>query len=412
VATLLSGGPSQAQILGPATPSLPALDAPLRGAVSGLDRGLGEASRALDPQRLLDLRLDRIARLVRANRRVLDLDEAGEAVVRGQVLAVSPSPQALELARAAGFSVAETAAPDSLVPLVTLTAPPGVDTREAVRTLRAVDPLGTYDFNHLYAESASERDGRAPAAALPSNAEDGPLRIGLVDTGIDANHPAFRGVRIEQRPFAAGGLVPAPHGTAVASLALGRAPPSGISLLVADVYGRGPTGGAAVAVLQGLSWLAVQGAPVINISLVGPPNAALAAAVSALRKRGVLVVAPVGNDGPAAPPRYPASYPEVVAVTAVDARGKVLLEAGRARHLDFAAPGAGITAAKPGRGYATMRGTSFASPIVAARLARLAPVPTPEAATEAIERLGRAAKPGPDYGRGLVSAELRLASKP
>ena len=85
---------------------------------------------------------------------------------------------------------------------------------------------------------------------------------------------------------------------------------------------------------------------VINISLVGPPNLTLEAAVRSLVGRGVLIVAPTGNDGPAAPPLYPASYPGVVAVTGVDRRGKVLLEAGRAGHVDFAAPGADLEAAR------------------------------------------------------------------
>ena len=65
-----------------------------------------------------------------------------------------------------------------------------------------------------------------------------------------------------------------------------------------------------------------------------------------------MVVAAVGNDGPAAPPQYPACYDGVIAVTGVDANGKALLEAGRARHLDFAAPGADLAAALPGKGYA------------------------------------------------------------
>src|SRR3546814_14600039 len=64
------------------------------------------------------------------------------------------------------------------------------------------------------------------------------------------------------------------------------------------------------------------------------------------RERGVSVVAAVGNDGPAAPPAYPASYAGVIAVTGIDGRGRVLPEAGRARHVDFAAPGADMNAAR------------------------------------------------------------------
>ena len=58
------------------------------------------------------------------------------------------------------------------------------------------------------------------------------------------------------------------------------------------------------------------GSKVVTISLVGPRNAVLERAIGAAQRKGVVVVAAVGNDGPAAPPAYPASYDGVVAVTA------------------------------------------------------------------------------------------------
>jgi subtilisin family serine protease len=138
---------------------------------------------------------------------------------------------------------------------------------------------------------------------------------------------------------------------------------------------------------------------VINISLVGPQNRTVERAVQALRARGIEIVAAVGNDGPAAPPQYPASYPGVVAVTGVDARGRALPEAGKAGHLDFAAPGAEMAAALPGQGYAKVRGTSFAAPLAAARLA-FAGSP---------QRLAGEARPGKGrVGRGIVCGTCRV----
>ena len=137
----------------------------------------------------------------------------------------------------------------------------------------------------------------------------------------------------------------------------------------------------------------------INISLVGPQNRVVQRAVQALRARGIEIVAAVGNDGPAAPPQYPASYPGVVAVTGVDARGRALPEAGKAGHLDFAAPGADMAAALPGQGYAKVRGTSFAAPLAAARLA-FAGSP---------QRLAGEARPGKGrVGRGIVCGTCRV----
>ncbi len=140
----------------------------------------------------------------------------------------------------------------------------------------------------------------------------------------------------------------------------------------------------------------------INVSLVGPSNRAIERAVMALRSRGIVIVAAVGNDGPAAPPQYPAGYDGVIAVTGVDAKCKALIEAGRARRVDFAAPGAELAAALPGRGYASVRGTSFAAPLAAARFA----------ATGSLARLAAEARPGKGkVGRGIVCGDCRIAPR-
>jgi subtilisin family serine protease len=105
----------------------------------------------------------------------------------------------------------------------------------------------------------------------------------------------------------------------------------------------------------------------------------------------------------------------VVAVTAVDARDKVLLEACGGEHVLFAAPGADMVAAGVGGGYVAVRGTSYAAPLVAGLIARAlgsadAPVPQAvlaklEAAAEDRGRAGRDAR----YGFGIVARELRVA---
>src|SRR6185437_8418941 len=152
-----------------------------------------------------------------------------------------------------------------------------------------------------------------------------------------------------------------------------------------------PTGGAVDTIAEAFDWLARDRVPVINVSLVGPPNALLATIVRSLVARGYLIVAAVGNDGPAAPPLYPAAYPGVVGVTGVDARGQVLIEAERGAQVRFAAPGADMSAALPPRGFAEVRGTSFAAPIVAGLLASSMAAPEPAAAARALESLERRA---------------------
>jgi subtilisin family serine protease len=150
---------------------------------------------------------------------------------------------------------------------------------------------------------------------------------------------------------------------------------------------------------------------VISISLVGPRNPVLERAVTAARARQVVVVAAVGNDGPAAPPSYPASYAGVIAVTGVDKRNRPLIEAGRALHLDYAAPGAVLSALNAAGKQVAVRGTSYAAPLVAARAAAALQRGTVAARLSAAldgEARPLARKlPDPRSGRGLLCESCR-----
>lgn len=419
-AAALVASPAFAQLVGGGLPGLPGAGLP--GAlpdVPRVGRDLpGLADRALSPavqtatSTLTAVRRLAAQRLLGDHRDVLEPDDHGQPVVRGEVLAVGIDPAAVERLRQAGYTVRRTSDLGDLgLQAVVLGVPPGKSAVVAVRELRTLDPAGQFDFNHLYIESGAV--GRA-AVSVAAAVDAGNLRVGLVDGSAAASRPALADARLTQRAFAPGGARTTAHATAAASLIVGsRGATPGASLEVADVYGPTPTGGSAEAIARGLAWLAQEKVPVISISLVGPPNLLLGAAVQALVARGHLVVAAVGNDGPAAPPLYPAAYPGVVAVTAVDGRRRVLPEAGRGSHIDFAAPGADVTAAGLAGGFVTVRGTSFAAPVVAARLARLLPAPDPAGAKAAVDALDREAvdlgAPGRDpiYGRGFVDAGRR-----
>jgi subtilisin family serine protease len=392
-------------------PGLDVLGLPVNGVVDPL--AAATQADLAQADRLVEARVARLRDLVRDNPRALDVDDSGAPVVRGEVLALSPSPASLEIARNAGFTVIRRTSETALgVELVVLGAPDGLPARQSLKRLRKLDPAGRYDLDHIYSGAGAVAETMRGGEG--AGAEGAGFRAGLLDTGVAREHPAFAGCRIEQRGFAPGGVTPADHGTAVASLIVGqrrgeaaRAGPPSV-LYVADVYGSGPTGGSADDILRALSWMVENHVPVINISLVGPPNLTLETAVRAAVARGALIVAPVGNDGPAAPPLYPASYPGVIAVTAVDARGRLLFEAGHALHVDFAAPGAGLNVPRARGGFAEVRGTSFAAPIVAGRLARLLLEPDPARARQAVGRLAAQARrvggsgAASVYGFGLV----------
>jgi hypothetical protein len=438
---------------GPILPGSPLSALPLNGdrALSGLSSDLD-----LDPRRLTDLRRLHILDLIRKNPKEIEADPNGAPIIRGEVVAFSPSDASLERARAAGFVVVRERILAGLdARLVVLQAPNGASTRRALKDIRRLDGEGVYDFNHLYTDSGvvlgagapggggtgaaagggvgasgaasagaaggvgSERGAVVAAGGAGGSApgEVATRKVGLIDGGVDTSHDVFRDIVIHQHGCS-GASVPAPHGTAVASLMIGRSPrfhgaAPGSELYAADVYCGLPTGGAVDAVAEALAWMAREHVPVINVSLVGPPNAMLENVVRLVIARGHIVVAAVGNDGPAAPPLYPASYPDVVGVTAVDARQRVLLEACRGKQVKFSAPGADMSAANPAQSYASVRGTSFASPIVAGLLAEALPTPDKVAAQRAVSDLAAHAidlgAPGPDpiYGFGLVGEDLR-----
>lgn len=464
LATLLlaAAGSAHAQVGLPPVqvPNLPGLP------TDQLNRTVNGVLDQADPQRLSELRQLRVRNLLRTNRTVLEADPRGAPIVRNEVVALSPTQASLDRARAAGFGVGRTRELEGLgITIVVLQAPEGMSTRRALQRLRREDPEGTYDYNHVYLESGVISGGVATSGGAVANFLNGgqvatatvaslinggemaagvanllnggevvtglinggvapasgsaPVgsKVGLIDSGVQRSHPVFTGVSVHEYGCA-GGTIPSAHGTAVASLLVGQgdvfhgAAP-GAELFAADVYCGLATGGALDSVAEAFAWMSREKVPVINISLVGPANALLEQIVRVVTARGHIVVAAVGNDGPSAPPLFPAAYPEVVAVTGVDAKQRVLVEACRGKHVDFSAPGANMSAAGIESPFGVVRGTSFASPIVAGLLARQLSAVNKEQADAAVASLiGQATDLGARgvdkvYGNGLVGNDLR-----
>ena len=372
--------------------------------------------------------------LLRRHPDQLQRNAADELVFIGEVLALPSSAQARQRVLSMdGWERVEETRLDGLdIAWLRLRAPAGTSPAELaarIAQLRAEDPEGSYDYHHVYVDAGTATSTTLASASANATgsigtegAVTGERRVGMIDSGVDAAHPSLRHVALT-RQGCAGQARPAAHGTAVASLLVGDseigfrgALPRG-RLFAMDVYceGGSQAGGGVQAIAEGLAWLARMRVGVVNISLVGPPNALLRRVVEAAQDKGLLIVAPVGNDGPSAPPLYPAAWPGVIAVTGVDARRRVLVEAGRGPHVAFAAPGADMVAAEAGgRGYAAVRGTSFAAPLVAGLLAARLPSSDRAASSSAFNALAREAidlgAPGRDdvYGVGLVGASLRV----
>lgn len=392
-ALLVLAAPAHAQLAGGLPGALPDVGVPLPGAGRLADQVLDA------PRDLRDGAIAPVARrLVHRHPDVLAFDPSGAAILRREVVAIDPLDTSLARVRAAGFEVASQRELQPLgLRVVTLRLPARLEAVAALDLLRALDPRGTYDFNHLYFGSAAESIGPAREGHAPLRAS-APVRIGLIDGGVDRRHAALRDVDVHAWGCA-GRAIPDAHGTAVASL---LAPDT---LFSADIYCGEPTGGSATAFAGAMAWLARQAVPVINISLVGPDNALLRRATAAMVERGHVLVSSVGNDGPAAAPLFPAAYAGVIGVTAVDDRARVLPEALRGAQVDFAAQGVRLRAADVEGGWQSVRGTSFAAPLVARAAALLVTRGRgAEVATRLAEVTRDLGEPGRDdiYGFGLV----------
>jgi len=200
---------------------------------------------------------------------------------------------------------------------------------------------------------------------------DGVL-VGILDSGIEA-HPQFDDVYIVHIDLVGGGVdgPGASHGTSVASIISGSegiAPNAELFVVrVLDDEGIGNSFHVAEGIVQAVD-LGVQ---VINMSLGLYHNSQVVRdAVRYANDKGVLMVAAAGNDTFARLP-YPAAYPEVLSVTAIDAGERQALFPNQSERIDFAVPGVGILTAKDDSGTELFTGTSAAAPFVTGTIAAL-----------------------------------------
>jgi subtilisin family serine protease len=318
-------------------------------------------------------------------------------------------------------------------PVVRLRVPQGASVSQAQRMVRLVDARASTGFDDYYylddgyfdddLGACTDAECRATALVNWSAKEAvqcGPTPlIGLIDTGINLEHDALKDQAIEvvERPPSHSDVSLQEHGTAIAALLVGR-PGSqtpgllpNARLVAVDAFYR--DGGTAdrtdvTSLVAAIEALAERGVRVMNLSLSGPPNEVLQAAIEAAQAKGIVIIAAAGNNGAGAEPSYPAAYPGVIAVTAVDQDLNVYRRATQGAYIDLAAPGVNVwTASAQGSG-ALRTGTSYAVPFVSAMAGLLLasnPHLDPKAAQDRLEAHTRdLGKPGwdPAYGFGLI----------
>ncbi len=299
-----------------------------------------------------------------------DHDSRGYPVRRGEIVALDLSAGGLLQAQASGYQVITREELSSLGGSLTrLAVPAPMEPEAAIDALQAIEPQATFDYTHYYGLQVSPSGAAINSRSGKLPHKDGSFSVGMIDTAVAA-HGALGGTMLTRKDFSSGKAgVPIEHGTAVASI---LASEGARSLYVANIFrgGMGSPFTSAEAIASALEWMASNRVPVVNMSLSGPRNAILDKLIERTSAKGTVIVAAAGNSGPTAPPAYPAALPSVVAVTAVDANMRVYRYANQGKYLDVASRGVNEPAAKASGGTALFSGTSFATPHVAAWLAR------------------------------------------
>lgn len=332
------------------------------------------------------------------------------------VLTTPPADRLIAQAAARGY-VLRTVYPLSELgdELVVFQIRPGLSIAEAIEEIETDVPGVTAGAHHLYrlqATTPGDRDYAAPMMRWPETGCTAVQKIGMIDAGVSGTHSGLTGGRITQRRFVAGDEPPSTdHGSLMADLLIGPGRLNGGVLYSANVVdparGEGDAAGV-VSILRAVDWMQANEVTVVNVSLAGPRNKLMNRALGRAASDGMVFVAAAGNLGPDAPPQFPAAFPFVVAVTAVDQDRAVYAQAVRGGHIDVAAPGVDILIQSEGR-LRVKSGTSVAAPFVTAALAANPLLQTMSIETAKRELQDRAVdlgSPGHDpvFGAGLVLA--------
>lgn len=241
------------------------------------------------------------------------------------------------------------------------------------------------------------------------------VKVAVLDTGVVAHAALPRFSSIAVIPFPEDPAATHCHGTAVASLIAGAHPlvrgisPAAELISVRVMDDRGTSDSYFVA--EGMLAAMDAGAEIVNLSLgAQQDNPLLAEAVRLLQERGIVIVASSGNNGQVEA-KYPAAYPGVIGVGAVDASGERMAFSNLGSGLGLTAPGYGVNAAAPGGGFVSVSGTSASAPLVAGAIAATMSDGSGRriSAAEAVEILlactDDEGPPGfdPEYGSGVLN---------
>lgn len=301
-----------------------------------------------------------------------------------------------------------------------------------------------WGLNHINCPAAWDRTTGSPN-----------IVVAVIDTGIDLDHPELAGLLVPGRDLVDLGPNPTPppgwhfegdfdnadadpqdevgHGSHVAGTiacssnnSVGVAgvtwncrlmPVRVLARLVRNSDGRVSGTGSAADIAAGIRWAVDNGARVLNLSLGGSVDTQVERdAIAYAIAQGAVVCAAMGNgfDDGDNDPSFPAAYPDVIAVGAIDQSDHRAVFSQTGPHIDVVAPGVGIRSTVWDDGYDTYQGTSMATPHVAGVAALVLSCNPQLSATQVGDIVRQTARPLSDnpadpvpndvYGFGCVDA--------
>jgi len=281
-----------------------------------------------------------------------------------------------------------------------------------------------------FADDAQAAWGLAATRVLQSSFSGRGVRVAVLDTGLDLNHPDFVGRAITTQSFVPGQEVQDGHGHGTHCIGTSCGPQHPVEgrrygvAYNAQIFagkvlsnaGRGPDAG----ILAGINWALTNNCQVVSMSLaaLAPPSQAYEQVARRALNAGTLIVAAASNDsrrsqGVFQPVGRPANSPSVLAVAAVDSQMRIADFSNRGAasgggQVDIAGPGVGVYSCWPmPTRFRSISGTSMATPHVAgiAALWIEARQVTGAALWQALTaNARRLSLPSVDVGAGLVQA--------
>jgi hypothetical protein len=354
-------------------------------------------------------------------------------IAAGTPAAMLATAQAIALAN--GLSVAEVAPlPTAGVGLAVFEIVDGIAAIAKAAAL-AADPrvtLAQPDFVYDTSQGADTSLTYGPqmiGADIVQNVARGDgVRLAMIDAGVDTGHAALAKKVAEYADVTGTGWTPDAHGTLVAGVIAGESSGGiapGVQLVTVKACVAQSTRRAAArcwssTLARGIDFAAQKNVRVMNLSVGGPEDRLLARMVDAALKKGIAVVSAAGNDGPSGKPSFPAAFDDVIAVTAVDANGRLYSQATRGAFVDLAAPGVDILSTGPGGRTQLFSGTSaataFASGAAALLLQQRSTLTAAELAAllrDTARDLGTGGRDA-EYGDGLIDvcrAAVKLTNR-